>query len=368
MLKRIWAVIQKEFSQTLRDRSSMILLFGLPVIQVLLFGYAINMNIRHIPLGVVDQSKDFQSRALVENFVNSEYFDWKMDLPDEKALSRAMDAGQVQAGLIIPPNFAGRIARSEAQALFWVDGSDMFTSQSAYNAATTLAAVYPVKLVSQKLAVRQALTASTKVLYNPDFRDLWFVIPGLLASLLQSQTIATIAMAIVREREAGTIEQILVTPIRPFELILGKVIPNLALCVLIMALIVAIAIWGFGMPFQGSFGLFLGLSTLYMGCGLGLGILISSTARNTKQALQLVAVISLLGLILSGFIFPRYSMPAFLQGLGYLFPVTYFIPIARGIINKGIGLEYLVQPVLAMGVYLLAILVLATLSFKKNLE
>lgn len=190
----------------------------------------------------------------------------------------------------------------------------------------------------------------------------------MVAMLLQTQTIALTAAAVVREREVGTIEQLLVTPIRPGELMLGKMAPNLVISMVNMLTIVALGVYWFGVPFQGDFGLFVGLAFLYVFTGLGLGLLISTISQNQKQAQQYAGMLMLLGLVLGGFIFPRESMPWAVRLVGNLFPLTYFIPISRGIVTKGVGFEVLWQDVAALTVYIVVVMIVAVRAFKEDLD
>jgi ABC-2 type transport system permease protein len=212
------------------------------------------------------------------------------------------------------------------------------------------------------------LNALVRVLYNPDMKDLWFIIPGMAAMLLQTQSLVLTAAAVVREREVGTIEQILVTPIRPIELMIGKIVPYVIIAMLNMLTVIGIGVFWFGVPFQGSFWLFIGLSFLYVFGGLGLGLLISSISQNQRQAQQIMMLFMMVSLLLGGFIFPRYTMPAVVRIIGNLFPMTYFVPIARGIITKGIGFSVLSGQVLALVLYLVVVIFLAAISFRKRLD
>ena len=377
MLQRIWAVMQKEFVQTLRDRRTLLIELAMPMIQLFLFGYAISVNVEHIPTVVADQSLDAASQAYVDAMVASGYFDVAAYVPSQAEVVQAIDGGHAQAGIFIPPDFAARVARSDAQVLLLVDGSDLFTSQSAYNAATAIAQNHATEVMmtrlerSGQLAGGQNLLpfdARARILYNPDLKDLWFLIPGMAAMILQTQSIALTAAAVVREREVGTIEQILVTPIRPSELLLGKIAPNVIIALLNMLTIVGLGVFWFRVPFQGNFWLFFWLSFMYVFSGLGLGLLVSTVSQNQKQAQQLVMMMMLLGVILGGFIFPRYAMPLPIRIVGNLFPLTYFVPIARGIITKGVGVELLWEQVVALLIYIVVIMVAAARAFNQSLD
>ncbi len=377
MLQRILAIIQKEFIQTWRERSTLVILLTLPLLQLILFGYAINMNVQHIPTAVADQSLDQTSRSYLDQMANSGYFDLVESVPGQAAAIQAIDAGRVGAALVIPPDFADKILQGDAQVLVLVDGSELFTSISAYNAANIVGQAYAVKTELQQIArgglastsqASSALDAHIRILYNPDFKDLWFIIPGIVAFLLQTQTIVLTATAVVREREVGTLEQILVTPIRPMELMIGKIVPFILIALFNLATVLVVGVYGFGVPFQGNLLLFFGLAFFYVFAGLGLGLLISTVAQNHRQAMQLVMFFSILSLVLGGFIFPRYTMPTFVALVGNIFPLTYFIPITRGIISKGIGMDVLTGETIALVIYILVVMVVAARSFRQRLD
>ncbi|MFZ5915734.1 MAG: ABC transporter permease [Chloroflexota bacterium] len=377
MLRRVWAVIQKEFIQTLRDRRTLMIQLSFPIIQLFLFGYAISMNVEHIPTAAADQSLDSASRAYLDALAASGYFDVVTYVSDQAEVTQAIDEGRVQAGVVIPPGFAARVARGEAEVLLLVDGSDIFTSQSAYNAATTIAEAHATSVLMTRLERAGWVTggqgflpleARVRILYNPNLEDLWYLIPGMTAMILQVQSITLTAMAVVREREMGTIEQLLVTPIRSGELLLGKVMPNMLIALVNLLTIVGLGVFWFGVPFQGNFWLFLWLAFLYVFSGLGLGLLVSTVASSQRQAQQMIGMFTLVGTVLGGFIFPRYTMPLPIRLVGNLFPLTYFIPISRGIVTKGVGIEFLWEQVLAMGVYVVVIMVFASRAFRQGLD
>jgi ABC-2 type transport system permease protein len=377
MWLRIWAVIQKEFIQTLRDRRTLAIQIGLPIVQLLLFGYAIRMNVEHIPMVVADQSLDQASQAYVEAMTASGHFDVVAYAPDERAVVRAIDQGKAQAGIVIPPDFQARVDQGEAQVLLLVDGSDVFTSQTAYNTITAIAQAHATEVVWEKLQrsgqwvdgrLLMAVDARTRILYNPNLEDLIFLIPGMVATILQTQTIILTAAAVVREREAGTMEQLLVTPIRPGELMLGKIMPNIVIAMVNMLTILALGILWFEVPFQGNFWAFLWLAFMYVFSGLGLGLLVSTISENQKQSQQTAMLMMLIGLVLGGFMFPRYLMPPAIRFLGNLFPLTYFIPIARGIVTKGVRVGVLWEQVAALLAYVVVIMVAAIGAFRPKME
>lgn len=377
MFQRILAIIQKEFSQAWRDRTTMAIMLTIPLLQLIIFGYAINTNVTHIPTVVSDQSLDNASRAYLQAMVNSGYFDIIANQADQAGVIREIDSGHAQVGIVIPPDFALHVLHGDAQVLILVDGSDLFTSQAANAFAAIIGQEHSIRIIYTEIAqsgvqasgnVLPALNALVRVLYNPDMKTLWFIIPGMAAMLLQTQSLALTAAAVVREREMGTIEQILVTPIRPIELMVGKIVPYVIIAMLNMLTVIGLGVFWFGVPFQGSFWLFIGLSSLYVLSGLGLGLLISSISQNQRQAQQLMMLFLMVSLLLGGFIFPRYTMPAGVRLIGNLFPLTYFVPISRGIVTKGIGLSVLSGQVLALVIYIVVVMFLATITFRRRLD
>jgi ABC-2 type transport system permease protein len=371
MFQRIFAIIQKEFAQTLRDRSTLAIILAIPIVQLILFGYAINMNVRHIPTVVVNQSMDSSSRDFLSALVNSDFFDIVKNVPDQASAVQEIDAGRAQTAVIIPPNFSEHNQRGDSQVLILVDGSDLFTSQQAFNAANSIGQSYTASVIMQSIGSSNAFNALVthiRILYNPDMKDLWFIIPGMAAMILQTQTIVLTASTIVREREAGTIEQILVSPIRPFELMIGKISVNVLIAIINMLTVIALGVFWFKVPFQGSFYLFIALVGLYVFSGLGLGLLISTVSQNQRQAQQLIMLFTMVGMVLGGFIFPRYTMPTLIRWIGNIFPLTFFVPISRGIITKGIGLREVSTDVIALAVYVVIVLFLSTRAFRERLD
>ncbi|MBN1487568.1 MAG: ABC transporter permease, partial [Anaerolineae bacterium] len=330
----------------------------------------------HMPLVVANQSLDSASHAYISAVVASGYFDVADYVPDQDSVIAAIDRGDAHAGIVIPPDFAANVARDQAQVLLLVDGSDLFISQSAYNALTAIAQTHTDDVLLGRIsrtglfdrAQLLPVEARVRVLYNPNIDDLWFLIPGMAAMLLQTQTIALTAAAVVREREMGTIEQLLVTPILPGELLLGKIAPNCIIAFVNMLTVMALSVYWFNVPFRGNFWLFLGLAFLYVFSGLGLGLLVSTVSQSQKQSQQLAAVIMLLGIVVGGVIFPRYKMPLVIRLIGYLFPLTYFIPIARGIITKGVGIEYFWDSVFILVIYIVMTMFFAIQAFHQSLD
>jgi ABC-2 type transport system permease protein len=377
---RISALVQKETSQLLRDRRTLLYILGLPLLELFLFAYAVSLTVYHLPTAVADQSRDSKSRDFVQALVNSQYFDFTMAVEDESQVRQAIDAGEVKAGVIIPPDFETRLDQGTANVLILLDGSDSFSVQSGYSAANLVSQSFALQVSTEKteqtggkaLVVAQAASMPVanhfRVLYNPDFRDLWFVLPAIIGMLLQTAAVSQAALVIVREREVGTIEQILATPTRPLEVLIGKMIPLVVLCFAIIGVILTLGVFWFGVSFKGSLWLYLLLSLLFITSSLGLGFLISTVARNQRQAQQISTVLMLFSMLLSGLVYPRNTMAYIPRLIGSMLPLTYFVRISRGIIMKGVGVAFLWSDVIALAVYSLVVMVAAALNFKKRLD
>lgn len=378
-LKRLAALIQKETIQLLRERSTLAMILTLPLIELFLFAYAVDMTVDHIPTAVADMSLDAQSLNFINALEISGYFDVEMYVENEAQVIRAIDEGKVRAGVVIPPGLATQVERGDAQVLILLDGSDSFTVQSGYSAAVAVAQAQAMKLMVEQVGRTGAgrgdasvfalpINSSINILYNPNMDDMVFIVPAMAAMLMQFMSINLTAMAVVRERELGTIEQLLITPIRPIELMVGKMIPNVIVTSIGMSSVVLVGIFWFGVPFQGDPWLFAWLALLFLVSGLGLGLLVSTAAQTQKQAQQITTLLMLLSLLLTGFIYPRAPMPPAVKAVSDLIPLTYFIRIVRGIFTKGVGLSFLWNDVLVLAVYGAVVMVIAAATFKKRLD
>jgi ABC-2 type transport system permease protein len=368
------ALIRKEFIRLLRDRRTLALIVVMPLVELFLFAYAVDMTVDHLPMVVADHSRDAESYALVDALVVSGFFDLEGYVKDETAALQAIDAGEVKVGLVIPPGFAAQIERGEAQALMMLDGSDSFSVNSGYSAALAIAQARGMELMSEKInrlggrVQRMPITSSVRLIYNPNLDDLVFIMPGLVAMLLQILAVNMTAQSVVREYELGTIEQILVTPARPWEIVIGKLIPNVVVAMLSLSSIMLTGVFWFGVPFRGDPWTFIGLALLFIISGLGLGLLISTIAKTQKETQQLTATLMLLSQLLTGFIYPREPMPTVVRWVGNLIPLTYFVRIARGVITKGVGITLLWSDVAALAFYTALVMVLAAVTFKRRLD
>jgi ABC-2 type transport system permease protein len=375
MFGRIIPVIRKEFIHIFRDPRTLAVMFVTPLMQLILLGYAATTDVRNVPLAVYDQDRSGASRALVEAFVASGQFAVVRYVPSEDELAMLVDAGQARAGLIVPPGYAADLARNQAQVVFVLDGSDPSVASSSLAGARLIGQAASTEVLQRSVARRgqsagisQPLEVRTRVWYNPDMRSAVFMIPGLIGLVLQLQATLLTSSAIVRERERGTIEQLIVTPIRPHELIIGKILPYALVALLILAEVLLLGTFWFGVPIKGSLLLLLAISCLFLISTLGIGLLISTVANTQQEAFLLTFLTLLPSVFLSGFIYPIAAMPFGLQLVSGVVPLTYFLVVVRGVVIKGVDLPVLMPQVIALAVFGAALITLASLRFRKRLD
>lgn len=375
MLRRIGSVIRKEFLHILRDPRTLVITFLIPVVQLILLGYAAVTEVDHLPTAYLDRDRTSASRALLRAFEASGYFDFLYQVQDEEEMAYLIHAGKVRAGLSIPAGYGEAVLSGRlAQVGFAIDGSDPTVATSALSAAQALGQALSVELSALNLARRGTavppigVEVRTRVWYNPDLKNANFMIPGLIAIVLQVLTTMLTALAIVREREQGTLELLIVTPVRPAELVVGKLVPYVAIAFADLLEVLAIGTFWFKVPIHGSVGLLLALAAISLMTSLGLGLLVSTLAGTQREAMLLVWFTVLPSIFLSGFLFPIAAMPPVLQALSYAIPLTYLLVIVRGIILKGVGLTFLWSQALALVVFGLVLLTVASLRFRKRLE
>jgi ABC-2 type transport system permease protein len=373
---RLLALIRKEFLQIRRDLRTLIYVIVIPIMQMFLLGYAATNDIRNVPLAVLDQDRSPQARALLDAYRAADYFRVSAEANSEQELRAMIDNGQVHAAVIIPPDYGKKISEGgSAQISFILDGSDPTVASTALSAAQLIGQSYSTSVFSQRLERRggaQTLTppleVRTQVWYNPDLISAWFMIPGLIGVILQALTSILTATAIVRERERGTIEQLIVTPIRPLELIIGKMLPYVLLSFLNTFEVIALGHWWFGVPVRGDLGLIALMSGLFLLSSLGIGILASSIANTQQEAMLTVWMTLLPSIFLSGFFFPLEAMPPVLQAISYLTPLRYYLIIIRSLLLKGVGVEAFPQEIIALIVFAAVIMGLAAVRFRKRLD
>ncbi len=376
MVQRILAIIYKEFIQIRRDRRTLAMVLVMPVMQLLLFSYAINTETTHIRLVVSDQSQDAESRDFVQGFINTTYFDLVEYVPSDRAAQEAIDSGYAKVGILIPRDFSANLQGGrQAQAQVLIDGSDPNTAQTALFVSSSVGQVRAAARTMETLgrimgarSIEPAIELRPVILYNPNMESVNFMVPGLIGLILQIQVTLLTAFAIVRERERGTLEQLIVTPIRPWELMLGKLLPFAAIGMVVVLVILGVATFWFRVEMAGSLPLLLGLSFIFLvGC-LAIGMLTSTISRTQTQAMQMTMFIVLPSVLLSGFVFPIESMPEFIRPVSYIIPLTYFLRVIRGIVLKGIGLEYLWGEIIPLAVFCLVLFWVSAARFQKRLE
>lgn len=373
MNSRITAIIRKEFIQIRRDRRTLAMVLALPVMQLLLFGYAINTVVDHMPTIVFDEADDAESRALIAAFENSGYFDLLSYALSPAELADTIDAGSAKVALHIPPDFGDQVLRGQPSPVqLVIDGSDPNVAQTASFAAAAVVQARTAEL-SAASAARRGLAGLSGgidlrpvVLYNPSMLSVNFMIPGIIALILLFQTLLLTAFAVVRERERGTLEQLIVTPIKPWELMLGKIIPYTITASIAATVALTAGRLLFGVEVAGSLGLLAVLSILFLLGSLGLGLLISTVSQTQMQAMQMAMFIMLPSMLLSGFLYPRETMPALIKPLSYLTPMTYYLQILRGIMLKGIGIKMLLPNVLPLALFSLVVFGLSAWRFQKR--
>ncbi|MGB9004774.1 MAG: ABC transporter permease, partial [Candidatus Aminicenantales bacterium] len=346
MLRIIWAVIKKELRQLRRDFRSLAFLVGIPAFMLFMFGYALNFDVKHIPLAVCDKDLSPASRELIGNFARSETFDLKFLLSESRDLDRLMDKEKVRAALIIPAGFADDLlAGRPARVQVILDGADATTASTAAGTINAIIqniagrATAEVLARSGRGAFHPPVQTETRVWYNPELRSAAFLVPGLMAFILMVIVVVSTAFSVVREKERGTMEQLLVSPIRPVELIIGKTVPYIIISLISSHLVLLLGYLLFGVAIKGNYFLLLLAMTLFLIGGLGQGLFISTITGTQQVAFQLAVLSTYLPtFILSGFIFPIKNMPGIIQAITYAVPARYFLAALRGIILKGAGL------------------------------
>ncbi|MCP4229413.1 MAG: ABC transporter permease [bacterium] len=368
---RFAAVVRKEVTQLIRDRTTLGIVLVIPAIQILLFGYAINTEVKNLPTVVYDAANCRESRNLVQTFVNSQYFEVREYAGSVDEVRNEIARGRAQVGILFPPDFRRNIkAGREATIQVVFDASDPMTAGSAVAAANAISLYYNIELTSSRLGEGPYIPfeVHTRAWYNPDMVTSNFMVPGIIGVMMLMITMMLTAMAVVRERERGTMEQLLVSPVKRLELLLGKVVPYLLLGYVDISIAILIGRYVFDVPIAGSLWLLYGLTFIFFFSTLGLGLLVSTIAKTQQQAMQMSFFIFLPSILLSGFMFPIAAMPEWIQPISWFIPLTYYLKISRGIILKGIGIEHLWQPTLVLAIMGVIILGLATFRMSRRLE
>ena len=375
-LTRLSALMRKEMLQIVRDPRTLALVFIMPILQLVLLGYAATSDVRNIPLVVLDQDKSPASRTLLESFRAADYFRQAFDVNSESELRNLIDSGSARAGIIIPPDYSSRLAAGRpAQVAFIIDGSDPAIAGTTLAAATLIGQARATALSVERLAARglavaaaPAIEVRTRVWYNPDLIAAYYMIPAVVGLILQFLTVILTATAIVRERERGTIEQLIVTPLRASELIVGKLAPYVLIAFIDTIEILAGGVLLFGVPINGSLPLLLVLSGLFLISNLGVGLLISTITSTQQEAIIVAIFYNLPSIFLSGFIYPVAAMPRVLQFVSLAIPLRYYLIVVRGIVLKGVGMPALWPEVIALSIFAVVVITSAATRFKKRLD
>lgn len=371
---RLRALLLKEFIQMRRDRLTFGLMIGIPIFQLLMFGFAINTDVKHLPTAVFDQSHSAESRDLLESFSASGYFDLDIYAKSFMELNSLIDNGQAKVGIVLPPNFADEVRGGRSASVqVIVDASDSMAASSAISTAMTIG-----QLRSQNIMVKRLESLGGRISglpydirirpwYNPDFVTAFYMVPGIMGMILTMTMVMITSMAIVREREHGTLEQLIVTPMKSWELMLGKIIPYVFVGLVQAAVALMVGILVFDLPIRGNLVELFLYTLLFIVASLSLGMLISNFSKTQMQAMQLSFFIFLPSVLLSGFMFPREAMPEFFFQLGRLLPITFYLQIMRGIVLKGVGIAALWPQVLALVIYTSIVLSVSVVKFRKKL-
>ena len=369
-MRRLLALTWKEFMQLKRDRLTLRMIIFIPMMQTMIFGYAINYDVKHLRTVVLDESRSYDSRELVARLTASEYFDIVGRVDSFEELQTALDSAAASVGLVIDRDYGTNRHRGKpAEAFLIVNASDTTTSSQAMSIAGGVATQLSLQTLARRANWREAalpIDLRVRPWYNPDLRTATFIIPGLLAIILTFTLIQFTAGAIVREREMGTLEQLQVTPVTRTQLILGKLLPFIVIGYVQLTLTLLLMRFLFQIPIMGSVLLLYAVGFLFIAAVLGLGMLISTVVQTQRQSQQVSMMFLLPFVFLSGYVFPIDGMPPLFQAVSRLIPARYFIEVVRGIVLRGAGLDELWEPVSWLAFYTVAIIGAAVLRFRKT--
>ncbi|MGA1844404.1 MAG: ABC transporter permease [bacterium] len=382
MWKRVLEIVKKEFNQVLRDPRMRVVLLVPPLVQTIIFGYAINMDVSHVPIGWMDRDRTPASRELLAAFAGSPYFEVSALITREEEVKSLLDKGDVKGVIRVSPGFGRDILRQKTAGVqILVDGTDSNTASIVSSYARHIIAGHAKRVQRMQQEARlvgktsvpvamalPSVRTESRVWFNPDLSSRDYFVPGVIVNIIAIVTIMLTAMAIVREKEIGTMEQLMVTPIRPIELILGKTIPFAIVGLLDVVLITVAGLVVFRIPLRGSWCVLTAASILFLMTTLGTGLFISTISQTQQQALMSTFFFMMPGFLLSGFAFPIRNMPLPVQYLTYLNPLRYFMEIVRGIFLKGTGIVVLWPQMLALLAFGIAVLGLSVLRFHKRLD
>jgi ABC-2 type transport system permease protein len=364
---RFWALVQKEFRQILRDKQLIILLIFPPTLQLLIYGFALNPDVHHLKLGIIDYARTEESRSLISAFTENQIFDPQTIAFEEKQLTQQVETGQLTAGLIIPPEFSRDLAKGKSAIIqVFIDGVDANTAGIANGYINQIVQQFS----QQQLKPPPTIPVSSEVIffYNPGLNSSWFFVPGVIGLVLTLIGSIVSSITVVKEKDTGTLEQLLMTPAEAWEILLAKVVPLFILLMGDVLLALTIGRVIFSVPFQGNFPLFIGLSGLYVFVSIGVGILLATLCQSQQQVVLTTFFINLPMVQLSGAIAPIETMPKFFQYLSILNPLRHYIAIIRGILLKGVGLEALWIHAIALAGFAVILLSISINRFRSQLS
>jgi len=377
MFGRLKQMLIKEFIQVFRDKRTRFILIGPPIVQMLVFGYAATFDIHHVSTVVLDFDQSQQSRDLVSRFTSSPYFNVQRQLTRSSQIRELIDSGQATVGIEIDAGFAQKLLKGQtAPVQVIVDATNSNTALIASSYITQIALGFAEsyqkdrigRIAPQLVEQMPSVELEQRPWYNPGLSSRWFFVPGVIGSLTLVLVITLTAFAVVREREIGTLEQIMVTPIRPVEFILGKTVPFFLIGLFDVSLIATVGTFWFQVPFRGHISVLFTGAVLFIICMLGIGLLISTVSSTQQQAMVTAFFFIMPAITFSGFGFPIATMPQWLQYLTYLMPLRYFLVVLRGVYLKGVGMDILWPQMAAMAGLGFSLLTLAILRFHKALD
>lgn len=365
----VWPMLWKESVQLRRDRLTFAMMTGLPALQLLLFGYAIQTDVRKLPTVVQDESRTVESRALIAVLEHTDNFRVVASVPDREAARRWIERGAARVALVIPPEYQREIRRgATGRAQLLIDAADPQSSGAAISGAQLAAAARGAALLATRVAVTAPVEIRVRTWYNASQKSSTFIVPGIVGILLTITMTLITSTAIVRERERGTLEQLIVTPIGKTSLMLGKLVPFVVVGYVQMTVVLLLGKLVFDIPFAGNMVLLYALSLVFIFASLGIGMLISTVAKNQVQAMQLSFFFMLPNILLSGYIFPRAAMPEPAQWVGAMLPLTWYLEVLRGILLKGIEMRDLWTELGALTGFAGVLLAVSVRRFSKTLD
>lgn len=365
----MWPMLVKEFIQLSRDRPTIAMMVGVPAIQLMLFGFAIRTEVRNLPTAVYDEAKSSDSRALVQTILNTGNFRFYADATSRDEVTAWIESGKVAAAIVIPPDFTRDLARHHtAKVQVVVDAADPLASQAAMSGAAMGGQQRALDIVTARGGGGVPLEVVVRPLYNPTIRSATYIVPGIIGVLLSMTLVIIMGMSVVRERERGTLEQLVVTPITRTSLMLGKVLPFVLVGYVQMTVILTLGRLVFDVPLRGSLPLLYLAAVGFIGANLAIGLWLSTLVRTQAQAMQAGFLFLLPNLLLSGFMFPREAMPEPAQWIGAALPLTYFLQVLRGILLKGVGIDALWPQMSILMGFAVLFIALAVRRFHKTVE